>query len=339
LKARTRARLDSTQWEGRSYLLTRLFPILFVASSAITAAVLASDASVVWLVAGPLGAGVLIIAITTVATRTSGWFTSWTARTWRWRHGEPDSEQLRRLRNVEPVIKRGTYYTYGPSHPTERGKTPAAGRFNGPGEEAPLYAISSPRAMWENFAASGGTALPHQVRPQRVWTLDVHDLPVIDLTDPSVQRRMGISAKLLTSADWTASRWISNAIRGRRDVGGLIAPLAVAPEESVIAIFQPWIASHVAVTAVHEEVPPADLMQREVASSGAPDERLSSKQPAAFAEIMAVLEESLPQASAFAWFGNPNPALGGRTPLEVVERGDVESVRRAAHSLAAGVAF
>ncbi len=64
----------------------------------------------------------------------------------------------------------------------------------------------------------------------------IHDLKVLDLTDPTVRERLGVTEEKLTNDDLSLCQAIAEEAR---DAGfqGMLAPSAALPGETTLAVF------------------------------------------------------------------------------------------------------
>jgi RES domain-containing protein len=140
-------------------------------------------------------------------------------------------------------------------------KAYGAGRNHKDGREPPMYASSTMDAAWgELFRHHLDPDLsPFEVR-RRMSTLRVQALPVLDLTDPAVRARMGVTEEQLTSNDYAVCEAITSAVRrspGR--FGGVLEPSAAIPREATLVVFQERLDDHVEILSEPIMTPPIRL--------------------------------------------------------------------------------
>lgn len=135
------------------------------------------------------------------------------------------------------------------------------GRNHRDGREPPLYSSSSKDAAWgelfrHHFEAD---VSPFEVR-RRLSTLRVTDLPVLDLTDPGVRARLGVTSDDLTDNDYSICQAITElALRHPGRFGGILQPSAAIPGEQTLVVFQDRLPSHVRTTKEPVTTPPTRL--------------------------------------------------------------------------------
>ncbi len=113
-----------------------------------------------------------------------------------------------------------------PAFPPDR---PAVGegRYHRPGDPWPLYASLEPATVWAEWSAATRGAVDPADERRRLWSLDVEDLPVADLRDPSVREALSVDLD-----DLTGPRERAQAFADRiRDLGaeGIVVPAAARP--------------------------------------------------------------------------------------------------------------
>jgi hypothetical protein len=114
----------------------------------------------------------------------------------------------------------------------------------------PVFAPSS-------RVASKGTNF--EIR-RRMSELTVAELPVLDLTDPSVRQAVGVTERQLMSNDYRDCRRVADLVWSDAErYGGILGPSAAKPGEQTLAVSQEWL-GHVAVG-------PIGLRRRHVACS------------------------------------------------------------------------
>jgi RES domain-containing protein len=135
------------------------------------------------------------------------------------------------------------------------------GRNHQDGREPPLYASSSKDASWgELFRHHLDPDLsPFEVR-RRMSTLQVRELPVLDLTDPAVREQLEVTEADLISNDDTICQAITETVRrnpGR--FGGILEPSAAIDGEQTLVVFQERFDEHVEVLEDPIMTPPIRL--------------------------------------------------------------------------------
>lgn len=120
------------------------------------------------------------------------------------------------------------------------GSLEAGGRFNPPNEFGALYtSLDAKTAAREVARGLRARGIDPEQFPEGAWwvyELDVKLESVLDLTDPVVMERGGISADSLTSSDVDATRRIAAEARKRGYVA-LLVPSAAAPGSKNLVIF------------------------------------------------------------------------------------------------------
>jgi RES domain-containing protein len=126
--------------------------------------------------------------------------------------------------------------------PTRHGVTTCAdpargpGRFHRTGEPGIWYASSQEQAAWaelfRHFVDEGIDPFEVRRRIGRVYV----DLEVLDLTNPDVRSRLGVTEEDLVNDDYHLTQAIAAAAR---DAGfhGLLAPSAALPGRTTLAVF------------------------------------------------------------------------------------------------------
>lgn len=90
--------------------------------------------------------------------------------------------------------------------------------------------------------------------------LTAANLPVLDLTDPSVRDAVGVSEAQLTSNDYRHCRRVADLVWSQPDrYGGILAPSAAKQGEQTLAVSQEWL-DHVAVERHRTQTPPRRLV-------------------------------------------------------------------------------
>jgi hypothetical protein len=140
-------------------------------------------------------------------------------------------------------------------------KAESAARNHREGREPPMYASSTEDASWgEMFRHHLEPDLsPFEVR-RRMSTVEIRDLPVLDLTDPDVRALFGVSELDLTSNDYEVCQQITELVRrvpGR--FGGVLQPSAAIHSEQTLVVFQERFADHVKIVEDPIKTPPIRL--------------------------------------------------------------------------------
>ena len=110
-----------------------------------------------------------------------------------------------------------------PALPPSR-PAPAEGRYHRPGDPWPLYASLEPATVWAEWSAATRGAIDPASERRRLWQIVVHDLPVLDLRDPSVVTALGIVLDDLTGRRAAAQDLAARA--GALGAEGMIVPSA-----------------------------------------------------------------------------------------------------------------
>lgn len=110
-------------------------------------------------------------------------------------------------------------------------------RYHRAGSGGTWYASSRERAAWaELFRHHQSPELsPFEVR-RRVGRVRVEDLAVLDLTDPEVRERIGVTEDELVSGDLSLCQAIGDSA-SRAGFDGILAPSAAIPGEATLAVF------------------------------------------------------------------------------------------------------
>jgi hypothetical protein len=140
-------------------------------------------------------------------------------------------------------------------------KAESQGRNHREGREPPMYTSSTEDAAWgELFRHHVDVELsPFEVR-RRMSTLEIRDLPVLDITNPEVCAQLGITKQDLISNDYTVCQQITEIVRrapGR--FGGILQPSAAIDSEQTLVVFQERLDDHVSILREPIESPPIRL--------------------------------------------------------------------------------
>lgn len=134
-----------------------------------------------------------------------------------------------------------------------------AGRYNGQGPTTCVYASSTRRGAWDELARHTIDGIfPYEVR-RRMARLEVSGLPILDLTDPVVRERIGVSLADLIGPDYQVCQDIADVVRGQsKRFGGILAPSAVQGQRlETLVIFRDRLEAHVTVKRESDQSPPA----------------------------------------------------------------------------------
>ena len=134
----------------------------------------------------------------------------------------------------------GRFWHQGPTrHPLDACADPAVtgGRFHRAGGVGVWYASSQEQAAWaelfRHFVDDGVD--PFEVI-RRAGSVDVADLVVLDLTDPTVCVALGVTEDDLVADDYTLCQDIAAAAHAA-GFDGILAPAAALPGRRTLAIF------------------------------------------------------------------------------------------------------
>ena len=110
-------------------------------------------------------------------------------------------------------------------------------RYHREGTDGAWYASSRERAAWaELFRHHQSPELsPFEVR-RRIGRVRVEELAVLDLTDPEVRERIGVTEDELVSGDLSLCQAIGD-IASKAGFDGILAPSAALPGEATLAVF------------------------------------------------------------------------------------------------------
>ena len=110
-----------------------------------------------------------------------------------------------------------------PALPPSR-PAPAPARWHRAGEAWPLYAALEPATAWAEWGAATGGAIDPADETRRLWTLDVEQLPVVDLRDAGTREALGVELAELTG-EWDAPQTLAARL-GALGAQGAIVPSA-----------------------------------------------------------------------------------------------------------------
>jgi RES domain-containing protein len=120
------------------------------------------------------------------------------------------------------------------------GSLKAGGRFNPPNEFGALYTSFDPKTAAQEVARGLRVrGIDPKQFPEEAWwiyELEVKLESALDLTDPTVLEKSGISGGSLTGSDVNATRRIATETR-ERGYEALLVPSAVAPGSKNLVIF------------------------------------------------------------------------------------------------------
>jgi RES domain-containing protein len=120
------------------------------------------------------------------------------------------------------------------------GSLKAGGRFNPPNEFGALYtSLDAKTAAQEVARGLRARGIDPEQFPEGAWwvyEVEVKLDSVLDLTDPVVLERSGISAGSLTGSDVNATRGIAAEAR-ERGYEALLVPSAAAPGSKNLVVF------------------------------------------------------------------------------------------------------
>jgi RES domain-containing protein len=133
----------------------------------------------------------------------------------------------------------------------------SSARWHRKGQQPRLYACSSPEAAWGELFRHVPAGLSRFEVGRRMAKLEVSALPVLDLTDAGVRRRLGVTRQELVGARCQACQAIATLLRERPDrFGGILAPLPARPQEHALVVFAEWCDGHVRVLSSRIACPP-----------------------------------------------------------------------------------
>ncbi len=163
-----------------------------------------------------------------------------------------------------PRLISGTFWrhTAPARNPLElRPTARAGGRYHRRGQPPPLYASSDRDTCWGELFRHTDPAVvsPFEIR-RRMSELKVIELPVLDLTDPSVRSAVGVTEAQLTSNDYRHCRRIADLVWSDPErYGGILGPSAAKRGNQTLAVRQEWL-DHVGVEAHRTQTPPRRLV-------------------------------------------------------------------------------
>jgi RES domain-containing protein len=118
----------------------------------------------------------------------------------------------------------------------------AEGRYHREGAQPPLYASTTADASWgelfRHFSDGGDVEVsPFEIK-RVMSTLEVRDLPVLDLTDELVRKHLDVSEQDLIGNSYAVCQAIADLVASSPSLfGGILAPSAVIPEEQTLVVF------------------------------------------------------------------------------------------------------
>ena len=121
-----------------------------------------------------------------------------------------------------------------PALPPDR-PAPAPARWHRSGDPWPLYASLEPATAWAEWSAATGGAIDPNDETRRLWTLDVEQLPVVDLRDPAARKALGVDLGSLTGA-WDAPQALAERLRAL-GAQGAVVPSAARPDAWNLVVF------------------------------------------------------------------------------------------------------
>lgn len=137
----------------------------------------------------------------------------------------------------------------------------AGARYHRRGQRPPLYAASDRDASWGELFRHTDPAVvsPFEIR-RRMSELTVDELPILDLTDPSVRQAVGVTEAELRSNDYRHCRRVADLVWSDPEhYGGILGPSAAKPGEQTLAVSQEWL-DRIAVEAHRTQTPPRRLL-------------------------------------------------------------------------------
>lgn len=159
-----------------------------------------------------------------------------------------DEDVVQRVNDLGITRFSGTTYRH-----TTAGRDPLSGvgaRLNGgrwnPAEVCSTIYLAQPRATclreFGRLAEANGLDPITMLRsPRTLYTIDVRDLPILDLRDPEHLGYVGLSPDDIADDDWTACQTVGHAAYFL-DMGGVIAASATG-HGLVIAAFEARVAA------------------------------------------------------------------------------------------------
>jgi RES domain-containing protein len=154
--------------------------------------------------------------------------------------GQPARHDFSAIKEIRPRTLTRRFWHQGPTGRALLSfQSPASygARYHRARGEGAWYASSRERAAWaELFRHHQSPELsPFEVR-RLVGRVRVEDLAVLDLTDPVVRERIGVSEAELVADDLSLCQAIGDAARRAR-FDGILAPSAALPGETTLAVF------------------------------------------------------------------------------------------------------
>jgi RES domain-containing protein len=113
------------------------------------------------------------------------------------------------------------------------------GRWNRIGDPPTQYWALSPEAAWAELIRHEDLRTEEALAELRMpmWVCRVPATGIVDLCDPAVRARYGLTLDDLTDEDWTACQCASATLR--QEVRGVIAPSAALPGARTLTLFGP----------------------------------------------------------------------------------------------------
>ncbi|MCA1704046.1 MAG: RES family NAD+ phosphorylase [Actinobacteria bacterium] len=132
-------------------------------------------------------------------------------------------------------------------------------RYSRAGEPGAWYASLTERAAWAELFRhwDQGEISPFEVR-RRVGRVRATDLEVLDLTDPEIRLRVGLTEAHLVGDDWTLCQGLAAQARAA-GFEGILAPSGALAGETTLVVFAAGMAK---VVAEHSRVqrPPVRML-------------------------------------------------------------------------------
>jgi RES domain-containing protein len=154
--------------------------------------------------------------------------------------GQPARHDLSAIKEIRPRTLTRRFWHQGPTGRVLLSfPSPATygARYHRAGSEGAWYASSRERAAWaELFRHHRSPELsPFEVR-RRVGRIRVEGLAVLDLTDPEVLERIGVTEDELVSDDLSLCQAIGERA-SNAGFDGILAPSAALPGEATLTVF------------------------------------------------------------------------------------------------------
>lgn len=121
-----------------------------------------------------------------------------------------------------------------PALPPDR-PAPTPARWHRAGDPWPLYASLEPATAWAEWSGATGGAIDPDDETRRLWTLDVEQLPVVDLRDPASRDALGIELGSLTG-EWDATQALAARL-GALGAQGAVVPSAARRDAWNLVVF------------------------------------------------------------------------------------------------------